>query len=48
MIADLANRRGGIETFVANVDGNTTRLLAQMSVQSKDYFLGSNDCSDAY
>ena len=48
VIADLASRGGAIETFVANVDGNTSRLLAQMSVQSKDYFLGSYDCSDAY
>ena len=51
VIADLAKKARHdqpIETFVANVDGNTTRLLAQLSVQDKDYFLDSNDCSDAY
>ena len=51
VMADLAKRASKeqpIETFVANVDGNTTRLLAQMSVQNKDFFLDSNDCSDAY
>ena len=51
VIADLANQARSdrpIDTFVANVDGNPTRLLAQLSVQHKDYYLDSNDCKDAY
>mmetsp|Transcript_55848 Transcript_55848/g.126927 ORF Transcript_55848/g.126927 Transcript_55848/m.126927 type:complete len:182 (+) Transcript_55848:306-851(+) len=47
-MADLASSGGDIETFVANVDGNTTRMLAQWAVQDDAYYLDSDDCSDAY
>ena len=48
VMADLASSGGVIDTFVATVDGNSTRMMAQWSVQDDNFFLDSDDCSDAY